>query len=298
MLAPADAAAETIAWLWWVMFWVLGAVTVVVFALLFFGLRQGAGERPPWGNTAFIVGGGLVVPGVIVTGLLFASLHTTFAILPPESELTIEVTGHQWWWDVRYPEAGIVTANELTIPAGEPVRLVLKSADVIHSFWVPRLNGKMDLVPDHPNEFWIRAAEPGTYRGQCAEFCGAQHARMGIVVIAKPKAEYEAWVAARQRVKPPPTDPVLARGMNVFFGSKCHTCHAIAGTPAAGRAGPDLTHLGSRTTLGAATIAHTPGALAGWIANAQALKPGNHMPRFYLAPEELHALTRYLESLD
>lgn len=298
-LDPATRPAGIIADLWWLMLAVLGAVTAIVFVLLFVALflprREGA--EPPLGRTRFVVVGGIVVPAVILTGLLIASLWTNLALITPQTRLTIEVTGHQWWWEVRYPESGVVSANEIQIPAGEPVRLVLRSADVIHSFWVPRLNGKMDLMPGHTNEFWLSADHPGIYRGQCAEFCGAQHARMAFNVVALEPAEFEAWIDARRQPPPLPTGRAELRGLQAFFGASCHACHAIAGTPAEGRGGPDLTHVGSRLTLGAGTLPHTPETMRRWIANAQAVKPGNRMPPFQLTPEELDALQAYMESL-
>jgi cytochrome c oxidase subunit 2 len=202
-----------------------------------------------------------------------------------------------WWWEVRYPDAGIVTANEIHVPAGRPVRLELASTDVIHSFWAPRLHGKRDMIPGIENVFWIQAAEPGVYRGQCAEYCGTQHANMAFRVVALPPAEFNAWLAERKMRRSPPTTPGEQHGFTVFLKAGCGECHAIEGTPAKSNVGPDLTHLGSRQTIGAALLPNTRGNLAGWIADPQAVKPGVRMPRSYLAADELLALVTYLEGL-
>jgi len=310
-LHPAGPAAAAIAWLWWVMFGVFTAVFVLVLVLLLVALlrrpapslsaRDGRdreeGVAPPLGRTGFIVAGGLVLPVVILTPLYFVSLTTSAILGPPAEALTVRVIGHMWWWEVRYPEQDIVTANEITIPAGQPVRLELTSADVIHSFWVPRLHGKRDLIPGNENRFWIQADEPGLYRGQCAEYCGTQHANMAFVVVALAPDEFRAWVAQRQVPRPQPATPVERQGLQVFLKGGCAQCHAIRGTVANGTAGPDLTHLGSRRTLGAATVPQTRGHLAGWIGDPQAIKPGVKMPRSYLPADDLLALVTYLESL-
>ncbi len=295
MLHPVSLSAERIAGLWWFMLAVLGGVTLAVFVLLFLGMRLRG--RPPGGSTGFVVAGGIIVPALILVILLVVALRTTVALKPAPGTFTIQVIGHQWWWEVRYPEWGIVTANEIHVPVGMDVRLEVWSADVIHSFWVPRLHGKIDLLPDIVNPFSIRADRPGEYRGQCAEFCGTQHAKMAFLVVAMPPAEFEAWVDERRMPPEPPADPALILGHDAFFEAQCHACHAIRGTAAVGKVGPDLTHLGSRLTLGAGEIPNTLGNLQGWIANPQAIKPGNLMPRNYLPPKDLHAIATYLESL-
>jgi len=295
MLHPVSQAAEQIAGLWWFMFALLGAVSLAVFALLVMGLlRRG---NPPGGSTAFVVAGGIVIPAVILVVLLFVVMRTTMALKPAEGDFTIQVIGRQWWWEVRYPDWGIVTANELHLPVGRNVRLEVWSADVIHSFWVPRLHGKIDLLPEVVNPFTLRADQAGEYRGQCAEFCGKQHAKMAFMVVAMPPDNFERWVSERRTPPEPPTEPALRRGHDAFFQAQCHSCHAIRGTEAVATIGPDLTHLGSRLTLGAGEIPNTLGNLEGWIANPQAIKPGNLMPRSYLSSEDLHAIATYLESL-
>jgi cytochrome c oxidase subunit 2 len=191
----------------------------------------------------------------------------------------------------------VTTANEIHIPVGRPVVLTLKSHDVIHSLWVPNLAGKKDLIPGHETTLALRADRPGRYRGQCAEFCGYQHGKMGLLVIAEPPETFAAWLEAQRRTPPPPTDPLPQRGQQVFLAGTCAMCHAIQGTSAFGRVAPDLTHIASRPTLAAATLPNRPGYRAGWIVDSQSLKPGNHMPPNPLNPPDLQALLAYLESL-
>ena len=202
-----------------------------------------------------------------------------------------------WWWEVRYPQQQITTANELHIPVGRPVRLELTSADVIHSFWVPRLNGKRDMIPGLKTIFWIQADEPGVYRGQCGEYCGTQHANMAFEVIALESAEFDEWLAQQTSAKSPPRSEAAERGGEVFQSAGCAQCHAIQGTDATGTAGPDLTHVGGRRMIGAALLPNTRGNLSGWIADPQGIKPGVKMPRTYLAADELQDLVTYLEGL-
>lgn len=299
-LDPASSASSQIAGLWWMLFWIGVFVFVVTMALMLIGIMRRPGAAPgapPLGGIPFVVLSGIVIPASFLLVILFTSLKATVALKPPPNQLTVQVIGHQWWWEVRYPDQGIALANEIQIPTGQPVRLELTSKDVIHSFWVPRLNGKMDLIPGHPNTFWIAADRPGTYRGQCAEYCGTQHAHMAFFVVALPPAEFQDWVGQRQQPNPEPRDPHLTRGKLVFSQAGCHDCHTIRDTAARGTAGPDLTHLGSRLTLGAGTLPNTTGNLEGWIADAQSSKPGILMPRSYLPPSDLHDLRAYLQSL-
>ena len=299
-LHPAGPAAAKIAVLTWIMTAVFTAVFILVIALTLRAVlrqRQAESAAPPLGRIGLIVAGGIVLPAVVVLPLYIYSLETSVALRMPKEAATIRVVGRMWWWEVHYPEHDIVTANEIHIPVGVPVRLELTSADVIHSFWVPSLNGKMDMIPGRTNQFWIQADKPGKYRGQCGEYCGTQHAKMAFVVVALPPDEFRAWVDERQTPHPEPATPQERQGKQVFLQAGCAECHAIRGTPAVGNAGPDLTHIGSRQTLGAATIPNTPGHLAGWIANPQAIKPGNKMPRTYVASDDLLALVAFLESL-
>jgi cytochrome c oxidase subunit II len=298
-LHPAGPAAAEIAWLWWFMFWAFTAVFALVVMLLAWAIvkRPGPAHGPPLGRNGFIVGGGIVLPLVVLTPLFLLSLNASATLNRKPEGLTIRVVGHMWWWEVRYPQQRFVTANEIHIPAGQPVRLEMTSADVIHSFWVPRLHGKRDLIPGLETVFWIQADEPGVYRGQCAEYCGTQHANMAFHVVALPQEEFEAWLAAPRQPRSIPESAVDRSGYGIFLKAGCSQCHAIEGTPAIGTAGPDLTHLGSRGTIGAGMLPNTRGNLAGWIANPQAIKPGAKMPRTYLGGDDLMALVSYLESL-
>jgi cytochrome c oxidase subunit II len=292
--------ASDIASLSWWMIAVFGGVFLAVMVILAFALirkptRGGLSERASIG---MIVAGGLVTPTVVLLGFMIYAFFIDLELPTGANTVEIEVTGHMWWWDVRYPAHDLVTANEIIIPIGEPVRLKIRSADVIHSFWVPNLHGKMDLKPDKTNVFTVRADRPGIYRGQCAEYCGIQHALMAFQVVAMEREQFDLWIS--ERASPPlaPTDPVLVRGKEVFFEAACNNCHAIKGTTAQGRIGPDLTHIGSRLTLGAAAIPNSRAHLSGWISNPQAIKPGNKMPASYLKSDDLHALVLYMLSLE
>lgn len=307
-LHPASRAADHISTLWWVMFALLAASFVLVMALTAIAVLRkpasAAGDAPRERRRTrrLVIGGGIVFPGVVLLAMLFYSLGTSLALRRPAEGLRIQVIGHQWWWEVRYPDERIVIANELYLPAGEPVTIDLLAADVIHSFWVPNLHGKIDMLPEMPTRIVLEADRPGEWRGQCAEFCGRQHAWMAFKVVALPRDEFDAWVGARQNPVPPsPPDAaaaeLLRRGQEIFFREACHACHAIRDTDAVARLGPDLTHLGSRLTLGAGRVANTDDHLARWILDPQELKPGNLMPATPLAPDDLAALVAYLRSL-
>ena len=204
------------------------------------------------------------------------------------------MTGHQWWWEVNYenPVASrsFTTANEIHIPVGQPVVLKLTSQDVIHSFWVPNLHGKKDLIPGHASMTWLQADKPGTFRGQCAEFCGHQHAHMAFTVVAEPPEQFYAWYDGQTRPAVQPAGESQQRGRQVFLSSACVMCHTIQGTPAGATVGPNLTHV-------AGTLANNRGNLGGWVADSQEIKPGNHMPPNILRAEDLQSLLDYLESL-
>ncbi len=306
MIHPAGPAAAEIARIWWVMLVAFTAVFALVLTLLIYAVlrrpphKADAGREtnlPPWGRTWFIVAGGVVLPILVLTPLYIDSLSASGRLRTPKEGLTIRVVGHMWWWEVRYPDSGIITANEIHIPAGKAVRLELASADVIHSFWVPRLHGKRDMIPGRENVFWVQADEPGVYRGQCGEYCGTQHANMALEVIALAPEDYDAWLESQKSLRMAPTAPDTERGRQVFLTAGCKQCHAIAGTDAVGNAGPDLTNLGSRRMIGGALLPNTRGNLSGWIADPQGIKPGIKMPRTYLKAEDLQALVSYLESL-
>jgi cytochrome c oxidase subunit 2 len=245
----------------------------------------------------------VALSAVLLMVLLVASVYTDRALARMQlaDALAIEVTAHQWWWDVRYddpqPARIFNTANEIHVPVGRPVIVTLKSADVIHSFWVPNLHGKKDLIPGRTATIQFRADQPGTYRGQCAEFCGLQHALMAFLVVASPAAEFEAWAESQRKPAPEPVDAKRMRGRELFVSGTCMMCHTIHGTTAGGRKAPDLTHVASRLTLAAGTLANTPQHLAAWILEPQKLKPGAHMPANPLPGEDLDALVAYLETL-
>lgn len=301
-LHPASEEAADIARLWWVMCGVLGVAFVIVMSLALRALLVARHPRagPPGGGNRFVVWGGILIPGVILVGMLVYSMTVTIKQRRPLEGTPIEIIGHQWWWEVRYPQSGGVTANELYLPAGKPVLLELWAGDVIHSFWVPNLHGKIDMVPEVKNRFWLLADEPGTWRGQCAEFCGRQHAWMALTVVALPPDEFEAWLQQRQQPRPPPLEEeagLISRGEEVFFDASCHACHGIRDTRAEARIGPDLTHVGSRPTLGAGLLPNNADNLARWILDPQALKPGNRMPATPLAAEDVQALVAFLQSL-
>jgi cytochrome c oxidase subunit 2 len=250
-----------------------------------------------------VVVGALAVTGLILFVFLIMSYRTGRAsyTLQDPNALSIKVTGHQWWWEVQYLDQTasniFKTANEIHIPVGRPVQIRLTSTDVIHSFWAPNLDGKKDLLPGHETIIWLRADREGEYYGQCAEFCGHQHAHMRFVVIAEPVDKFYAWLDAQRKPSVQPSDEKQQKGQQVFLTSPCIMCHTIRGTDASGIVAPDLTHLASRKTIAAGTLPLTRGHLAGWITNSQEIKPGNRMPPIPLTPEDLQALLAYLESL-
>lgn len=275
----------------------------------------------------WVIGGGIVFPAVTLTILLMYSLAIGNALtaigsvnalqlflecfgieradarIQNDRVLKIEVVGKQWWWEVRYPRSNggesIVLANEVRLPVDQPVELVLSSTDVIHSFWAPSLAGKVDMIPGRTTRLRIQTSEAGTFRGQCAEYCGGQHALMALFVVTQPRAEFDAWLLRQAEPAPMPNDPVMKRGHDAFFKADCHTCHAIRGTAADGTDGPDLTHVGGRKSLGAGVLNNHVGTMAGWIAGAQDVKPGVFMPSDpVLNGEELRALSAWLGSLE
>jgi cytochrome c oxidase subunit 2 len=220
-----------------------------------------------------------------------------------QAAVRIQVVGRRWWWEVNYPDQGITTANEIHIPVGVPVQIQLESADVIHSFWVPELAGKMDLVPTRINTTTLQADHEGVYRGECAEFCGLQHAHMAFMVVAQSEGDYNTWLARQQQQVTPPTDPAIQQGQHVFESAGCVFCHTVRGLNdrsidrSAVDLGPDLTHLSSRLTIAGASLTQNRGNLAGWIVDPQHVKPGSLMPNQYLNSQDLQALIAYLESL-
>lgn len=312
-LAPQGPAATRIASLWWLMLGLGAGVWLFVMGLLLMGLfrRRRAPEEGPLPVAddhartinLWVIGGGIVLPTAVLSIVFGFTVSTmrALAVPAPPNALIIEITGYQFWWQVRYPDQPattvFTTANEIHIPVGQPVLLRLTSADVIHSFWVPELHGKLDLVPGRFNSLVIQADQAGEFNGICAEFCGIQHAKMAFLVVAQPPDQFAAWLRNQQFPAAMPVDSLAQQGQQVFLSSKCVLCHRVAGTAVAAQVGPDLTHLASRRTLAAATLPNTRGHLAGWLLDPQHIKPGNAMPASQLSPQDLQLLLAYLESL-
>lgn len=301
MLDPAGLrAAETLA-LWWLMV----ALGLGVYVAVMVGLAIALLSRRQLSERARnrIVGAcGVGAPVVVLVVLIVADLRTLVATAAPSGPtgLTTEIVGHQWWWEVRYPDQHISTANEVHIPTGTDVLLHVSSVDVIHSFWVPRLAGKTDVLPGQTNTTWIQATTAGEFRGQCAEYCGIQHANMALSVVAQAPDQFQAWVAAQQQPAEAPSDPDLAHGAQAFASLGCISCHALryGGTAAVGGGvGPDLTHVASRRRLAAGALANDVPSLEHWIAAPGSVKQGTTMPATYTDAETLHALALYLASL-
>jgi cytochrome c oxidase subunit 2 len=292
--------------------WVCVAVFVTVMAFLLMALVRRRPDLPDREEipvaarrrfTAFVTVG-LGLTALVLFGFLIAALRTDRRMAAAEGGpdvVTIRITGKQWWWEIQYednePSSVFTTANEIHIPVGRPIHLKLQTADVIHSLWIPSLQGKKDMIPGRENNLWLTVDRPGEYAGQCAEFCGLQHAHMSLLVVAEPNEQFEAWKnQQRASAASPPTDSAR-RGRDVFLGSTCVMCHAVQGTPAGSRAGPDLTHLASRRTLGAASLPNNRDNLTAWVLDPASVKPGTRMPSHKFSPDDLHALLDYLEAL-
>jgi cytochrome c oxidase subunit II len=310
-LAPKSPQAHAIATLWW---WMMGVgffgLAVVVGLLVAAWVRRNklgigndtegpkAGERTGW---FVVVIGGVIVPIGVIVALFVVSdifiIRTTEAPAATATKMTVVVVGHQFWWEIRYPGTGAVTANEMHIPVRTPVRVEVRTADVIHSFWVPELNRKIQAIPGQSNAIELDADSTGAYLGYCAEFCGLQHAHMHIKVIVQSASAFRRWLARQTApaATPPPKTPASV-GEAVFL-DKCASCHTIRGTAGSGTVGPDLTHLADRRTLAAVTIPNTPSYLAGWIGHAQSVKPGSAMPDIALSTAQVGELVAYLDSL-
>ena len=315
-LDAAGPQAATILELFWPMVGVLGVVYLLTVLSLVPAIRRGRrraaleGSQPELvadeereNRTRGAITAAVVVTIVILVGIVVADFLTSRSLnaIAVSKGMRIRLVGHQWWWEAHYqdsiPASGVSVANELHIPTGRPVLLSMTSNDVIHSFWIPELNGKKDLIPGYTTDLWIQADEPGVYEGQCGEFCGLQHAKMRLTVVAETPARFQAWLDAQRRPAPPPADSIVARGQEVFLAGTCPMCHRVAGTSAGSLNGPDLTHVASRRSLAAGSIPNTRGALAGWILNPSGIKPGVRMPGNTMAPGDLHALLSYLQSL-
>jgi cytochrome c oxidase subunit 2 len=302
-LEPAGAHAEQIARLWDVFLAVCVVVYVLVLIALLIALfrRRNAENSGTRGATTVVsIATGITV--IALFALLVSTIMTSRTLADVQGNaVEVTLTGRQWWWQVDYehpdPSKRMTTANELVVPVGMPVHIRLLSTDVIHSFWVPNLHGKQDLIPGHENAIILQADRPGVYRGQCAEFCGPQHAKMAFWVNALPPADYAKWIEAQRQSSKIPSTPEQRRGQEVFMNSPCPLCHNIQGTNASGKTGPDLTHIGSRRSLAAATLPNRRDTLAQWILDPQHVKPGAYMPPTVLQRGELEPLLAYLESL-
>jgi len=291
----------------WVLFAMAGLVTLLVFVLLGLALFGPRRWRTKLSGTKMVVIGGFIFPVLVLSALLLYGLGLTSHLSdePRAGEMRVRVTGEMWWWRVAYLDGQgrevLQDANEVHIPVGQPVVFELDSADVIHSFWVPRLGGKKDMIPGRRNYLRLQADAPGTYGGQCAEYCGGPHALMGLVVVAHEPQAFRAWALkqAQPAVSTVTADAAaLPLGRDVFRRAGCGACHTVRGTEFNGLAGPDLTHFGSRQTLGAGILPNNQGALAGWISDSQTIKPGNRMPAYpVLTGQELRDVSAWLESL-
>ena len=307
-LVPAGRDAEQIAHL----FIVMTIGTLIVWAAIVVIAVYSIRTRKPHSQRAanlFIVGGGVALPTAVLTALLAYGLPLVPAVLTlaPEGSVVIHVSGKQWWWRVQYIEGAggaggagriIETANELRLPVARRVTLNLTSPDVIHSFWVPSIAGKMDMIPGRVTRLALEPTRTGVFRGTCAEYCGASHAKMAFDVVVVEAHEFDAWLAAQALDAQPSSAPLAVQGESAFMANGCSACHTIRGTPAAGRIGPDLTHVGSRSRIGAGTLQRDPDAFVNWISQTDRIKPGVHMPAFRaLSRDDLAALAAYLDSL-
>jgi cytochrome c oxidase subunit 2 len=314
LLNPAGPHAAKIESLFWYVFWVEVIVWILVLGVLFRSLARRKtekieqplelSERTERRLTLF-VGTAIAMTVLILTSIVgFSYLVDKKLIeLDQNPTLEIEVTAHQWWWELRYmdkPASKIfLTANEIHIPIHEKVKLILKSTDVIHSLWIPNLSGKKDIIPGREQDLVIEANQEGVWKGRCAEFCGMQHAKMDLIVIAESKEKFEAWKESQLQPAKEPQDPEEIRGMKIFTSISCTMCHVIRGTEAKGYSShaPDLTHLKSRTHIGSGAATNTKGNLGGWIIDPQRIKPGVHMPTMLQEPRDFQALLNYLETL-
>lgn len=289
-------------------FWTLvigGFVFLLVTALVLVAsirYRQRSGGEPPqiFGNLKLEIGW-TIAPALLLAFLFGWTLQTMHvadpAVAARSQDPDLVIVAHQWWWEVHYPKSGVVTANEIHLPAEQKILTRFESADVIHSFWVPEIARKMDVVPGHPNYLWIEVNRPGLYQGACYEFCGAQHAWMRIRVVAQSSNDFAAWQQAQLQTPTAPVEETAVQGQQLFRDKTCMNCHTVAGSGADEQIGPDLTHFASRATLGAGVLDNTPPNLNTWLTNPQAIKPGSHMPNLKLSDADANALTAYLETL-
>jgi cytochrome c oxidase subunit 2 len=310
IFAPASTPAKSIYGLSLFVLAVTGAIFLVVFSLLLYVVvkfrkrKNDDGREPPqvYGSNQVELAW-TIIPILIVVALFMATARVIALVQktsPPSNAISVTAIGHQFWWEYRYPDLAVVTANELHVPVSDPGHptptfIKLLSADTDHSFWIPRLGGKTDLIPNHPNIMWIDPQETGVYLGQCAQYCGTQHAKMLLRVYVQSKDEFDRWI--EQQRQPAFVDDAVSQGQRIFETTACINCHTVSGTVANGRFGPDLTHLMSRDTIAAGAASNTPDNLRLWIRNPDAIKPGSLMPAMQLSEQQLDALTAYLETL-
>jgi cytochrome c oxidase subunit II len=310
IFAPASTPAKSIFGLSLFVLAVTGAIFLVVFALLLYSVvkfrkrTSDDGREPPqvYGSNQVELAW-TIIPILIVVALFMATARVIASVQKQarlDNAIEVVAIGHQFWWEYRYPKLGVVTANELHVPVSDdnhptPTFIKLLSADTDHSFWVPRLAGKTDLIPNHPNSMWIDPHEAGVYLGQCAQYCGTQHAKMLLRVYVQPRVDFDRWI--QEQRQPATVSDAASQGQRIFETTACINCHTVAGTVANGRFGPDLTHLMSRDTIAAGAAKNTPENLRQWITNPDVIKPGSLMPAMQLSDQDLDALTAYLETL-
>jgi len=312
--SSASKQAGDIEWLYWLIFWICLVVFVLVIAFFarasaksYVGGEQMAPvlpideERDRPAKIGISIAVGITIVTLFVILALSVAKGKAVAGLTSNNPITVQVIGHQWWWEFRYPnpqaDLTVTTANELHLPVGKPIVVLTASRDVIHSFWLPNIQGKRDLLPGYQSAFSFQVDKPAIYHGQCAEFCGEQHAHMGFEMVAEQPDQFEHWLQQQRKSSSPPQEATAIRGREVFLTHGCVLCHTIRGTDAVSKAGPDLTHLASRRMIAAATLSNAPGSLGGWITDPQRLKPGARMPAHLLDPDDLQALISYLRSL-
>ena len=304
-MAPKSDVAEAFRTLFLQIVGIDSVILVIVVVALFLGIfryskRSGIGTEVSRSTQLRLETAWTVGPALVLLMIAIPSVRMTFRLQPttvPRDALVVQIIARQWWWDVRYPDLGVTTANEIHVPVGRPVRLFLDSADVIHSFWVPQLAGKRDVVPGQTNEITLIPRVAGVYPGQCAEFCGLSHANMGLRMFVDPPEEFGAWRARQVGPAATPAAGDAEAGARLYAGSTCTPCHTL-GTASAGRLGPDLTHFGSRTTLAAGLLRNTPDNVAAWLRDPQAIKPGARMPALALSEGQVRQLVAYLGSLE
>jgi cytochrome c oxidase subunit 2 len=300
-LDPAGPKSDFTTWAWWGLFAAAAFVCCLIIGLTVLAaiFRRRSTKVKTGDGRRFVLVFGVILPAIVFASVFALGVGGLVAQSEPPSKpaMTVDVIGHQWWWEFRYEGTDAVTANYLHVPVGTPVELRLRTHDVIHSFWIPQVMPKMDLLPKRINKTWLSVDRPGTYQGECAEYCGAQHAHMDFALVAQSHASFQAWLQREQRAAAPPTTDAERSGMQFFTSASCSTCHTIRGTSADGKLGPDLTHVGSRPMLAAGLIPNDVGHMSGWIANSQAVKPGNLMPPQHLTPSDLRDVVAYLQSL-